>query len=157
MLLVRLLVNFLLKMQPARLPRLHKRNEKVPALEEDLGRGLLGCPSRLAVSEADKGHGGILVHLDVVDVAELREEVCQLLLCRGGVNVLHYQVHVHHRLLPLIGLFGHLLLPLLLALEFANVQAALQLIRQLLEVVEGAFRVLPIAEADEAEPTRRAV
>ena len=97
------------------------------------------------------------MHLDVVDVAELGEEIGHFLLCRRGVHVLHDEVHVHHRLLPLISLFGHLLLPLLLALEFADVQAALELIRQLLEVVEGALRVLPITEADETETTRGTV
>lgn len=54
------------------------------------------------------------MQLDVVDVAELSEEVFKLLLGGRRVHVLDDQVHVHHGLLPLVSLLGDLLLPLLL-------------------------------------------
>lgn len=114
MLLISLLVNFLLEVQSTGLFGLHEVDKQVPPFEENLCGSLLGGSGRFTVSEAHKGHGGISMQLDVVDVAELSEEVFKLLLGGRRVHVLDDQVHVHHGLLPLVSLLGDLLLPLLL-------------------------------------------
>ena len=68
-----------------------------------------------------------------------------------AVHVLDDQVHVHHGLLPLIGLLGDLLHALLFGLGFADDDPALDLFCKLFEVFKSFLRILPIDEAYEAE------
>ena len=76
------------------------------------------------------------------------------MLGRRWVYVFNDEVHVHHGLLPLVGLLGDLLLPLLFAFGLADENPALDLFRESPVVVEGPFRALPVLEADEAEALR---
>lgn len=80
--LIRFLVNLLLEVKATSFLRLDERHEQVPTFEEDLRCCLLCGASRLSVGEADEGHGRFAHQLYVVDVAELEEELSQLLFSR---------------------------------------------------------------------------
>ena len=127
-LLIGFLVDLLFEVQAAGLLGLDEGDEEVPPLEENLRGCLLGRSGRLTISEAHESHASICEDLGVVHVAELGEEVRQLLLGRRRVHILDDQVHVHHGLLPLVGLLGDLLLALVFRLELADVDATLDLV-----------------------------
>ena len=126
-LFVGLLVHLLFKVEHASFLGLHKSGIQMTTLVENLTDCLLRSTRRLSISEAHKGHACLRHHLHVVDVAKLREEVSELVLGGRRLNILDDQIQEHHRLFPLIGLFGDLNLPLLLGLGLTDEQASLQL------------------------------
>ena len=152
-LLVGFLVDLLLKVEPASLPWLDKGNIKVATFEEDLCRSLLCSSSRLTIGEADESHGSLVEQLDIVHVAKLQEELTKLFFARGRIDVLYNEVHVHHRLLPLIGRACNFKLALLFRLGLADVDTPRDIVTKLLEVIESFLGGLALLEADEAEST----
>lgn len=74
-----------------------------------------------------------------------------LLLCCRGLYILDDEVHVHHRLFPLVSLLGDFLLSLLLGLGLTDDNASLQVLVCFAEMLECLLGILPIHEADKAE------
>ena len=121
------------------------------AAEHELTAGLLGLSSTFPVLERHEARHRLWQHLDAVHLAELREEVPDLIFSGTLINIFYDQAQFLHGLFELVSLLLQFFLSLLLRLELGNIQRRGVAGSGFLEGRQSLKGVLPLLEAHKPE------